>query len=176
MYLHITTGTVSYMKDLLENHSGLLMNAIGQDAILYYEDDKENSIFNSPRTYLTLNSKGMLDDNYPAVVSTIPVANSNRAATSAHLKDLHVALENQNGLLAYRIGETVNDSAFTVITVWASREAYTDFKDTDTYKEYLSSEVLHKFRNEESLFQDYISSKMYLPLKENIEEEYEEDY
>jgi heme-degrading monooxygenase HmoA len=176
MDLHLTTGTVSFLKGILEKHPELLINAIGQDAVLYYEDDNEESLFNSGRDYSILNSEGQLNNDYPLVVSTIPVAHSNRSSTLAHLQDLHFELGKQNGLVAHRIGEAMNRDTFVVVTNWASREAYIDFKDTDTFKEYLSSDVLHKFRNAESLFQDYISSKLYLPLRDNIEEEDEEDY
>lgn len=174
MYLHITTGTVSYLHDIFEKHHGLSMNAIGQDAVLYYEDDTTDTLFNSKRTYNVLCGGGNLNDQYPTVISTIPVAHSSHDSTIGHLKDFHYSLEKQSGLISHRIGELVDGDSFVVITTWASKTAYKDFKDTDSYQKYLKTDVLHKYRNAESLFQDYISSKLYLPLKDNVHIDEEE--
>ena len=53
---------------------------------------------------------------------------------------------------------------------------YNDFKHTDVYEKYLTSESLKSFRNEESLFGDFLSSKLYYNIEDNeyTDEEKEE--
>lgn len=174
MFLHITTGTVSYMKQLNEEHPELLLNAMGQDGILYYEDDNDTSIFNSDRTYQIMDSKGGMSQDYPIVVFTIPIPSGSDLLIS-HLKDLHGELSEVNGLIAHRIGKSTSKESYVVMTHWASKEAFWDFKDTDVYTDFLSTDTLRRFRTLESLFHDYISQKKYLTLDENVEEDDEDE-
>ena len=74
------------------------------------------------------------------------------------------------GVQSHRIGEALGEDAYIVVIQWAQTSTYNDFKQTNSYKNYLSTEALAKYRTAESLFHKSISSKLYLPLKDNEED------
>lgn len=170
MQLHLTTGTLRYLKDIRQEHPEVHIGAMGQDAMLYYEDDKEDSIFNSRHTYNIDHSKGALNAENATSAHFIPIPDNKKGSMHGHIADLESALQNTNGVMAYRIGEAVNDESFVVLIQWAGASTYSDFKHTDDYRSYLSSEALKKFRTAESLFHQSISARFFLPLKDNEED------
>ena len=169
MNLHLTTGTVSYLKSLKEAHPEVNIAAIGHEALLYYEDGSESSVFKTKRTFSLIRSFGVLEENNTTSVHTIPVASDKRGSMTAHLSELYNVLQNVRGVQAVRIGESAEDSAFIALIQWAAASTYNDFKDTEDYSDYLSAKVLKRFRTAESLFQETITSKLYMPLEENVE-------
>lgn len=178
MNLHLTTGTLSYLRGLKEAHPEVNIAAIGQDALLYYEDGEVDSVFKSKRTFSLIKSSGTLDENNTTSVHSIPIAGEKRGNMTAHLSELYRALGSVNGVQSVRIGDSKEDSTFIVLIQWAEASTYNDFKNTDDYSNYLSTKVLKKFRTAESLFQQAITSKLYLPLDENDESadsEYEDE-
>src|SRR5699024_11531901 len=115
-------------------------------------------------------SKGGLDDESSTLAHFIPIPNDKKSTMHGHLSDLVEALENTNGVMAYRTGESLNDESFVVLIQWAAASPYSDFKHTDAYRSYLSSEALKKFRTAESLFHQSISARFFLPQKDNDEQ------
>lgn len=178
MELHLTTGTLRYLKGIKQEHPEVHIGAMGQDAILFYEDDNSDSFFTSRHTYDIQHSKGTLDDENSTSVHFIPIPDNKKGTMHGHLSDLVEALETTNGVMSYRTGEAVNDESFIVMIQWAQATTYSDFKHTDAYHSYLSSEALKKFRTAESLFHQSISSSFFLPLKDNEEhsEEVEDEF
>lgn len=182
MILHITTGTVRYLENLQDKHSGLMMNAVDQDAMLYREDEEESSIFDSASEYEVLYHQGVLSQENTVSTHYIPVSGNGSATILGHLSDLNQKLQNVNGLMAYRIGRALHKDSFIVFMQWADSSTISDFKDTDVYKDYMTTAALKKFRDVGALFQSSVSSKVYLPKEENekrleeIPEEEREDY
>ena len=170
MELHLTTGTLRYLKSIKHEHPEVHIGAMGQDAILFYEDDNDDSFFTSRHTYDIEHSKGGLDDENATSAHFIPIPDNKKSTMHGHLSDLVEALENTNGVMAYRTGESVNDESFVVLIQWAAASTYSDFKHTDAYRSYLSSEALKKFRTAEYLFHQSISARFFLPLKDNDEQ------
>ncbi len=169
MQLHLTTGTLRYLRGVKQEHPEIHIGAMGQDAIVYYEDDKEESFFNSKHTYNINHSKGDLSDENATSVHFIPIPDNKKSTMHGHIADLEGALTNTNGVMSYRIGEAINDDSFVIMIQWPQGSTYSDFKNTDNYKAYLSSEALKKFRTAESLFHQSISARFFLPLKDNEE-------
>lgn len=182
MILYITTGTVSYLTTLQDRHPDLMLNAIGQDAMMYRESEEENPIFESASGYDILYTNGTLSQEVTTAVHYIPVSGSGEASIMGHFSDLNQKLQNVNGLTAFRIGRARHKDSFIVFTQWADSSTITDFKDTDIYEDYLAPGAVKKFRDIGSVFHSSISSKIYLPLEENrkkfedIPEEEREDY
>lgn len=182
MILYITTGTVRYLETLQDRHPDLMLNAVGQDAMLYREGEEENPVFESASEYDILYSHGVMSQENTAAVHYIPVSGSGEASILGHFSDLNQKLQNVKGLTAYRIGRALHKDSFIVFTQWADSSTITDFKDTDIYEDYLAPGAVKKFRDIGSVFHSSISSKTYLPLEENrkkfeeIPEEEREDY
>lgn len=176
MYLHATIGTIDFLSSLQEKHPHVSISARGPEAILYYEDDNEKSIFSTNMTYKILNEQGPLDEELPLSVFYIPAAGDGTHSLRGHLSDLVEELKTVNGLVSYRIGINTHDENYIVLIKWADMSIYDDFKYTSVYEKYLTSESLKSFRNEESLFGDYLSSKIYYNIEANeyTEEEKEE--
>ncbi|GAA3722794.1 hypothetical protein GCM10022378_11050 [Salinicoccus jeotgali] len=175
MNLHLTTGTISYMIDLKKNNEGLNIAAIGKDALLYYESEEKESMFSSRHSYNLSHSTSELDEHSPVSIHFIPVPGDSKGPVHGHLSRLSEVLDNTRGVQFYRIGEALGEDEFIVMIGWAQSSTYYDFKDTDGYSDFLSTDALAKFRTEESLFHKSISSKFYLPLKDN-EEDGEDDF
>lgn len=180
MRLHITTGTLGYMTSMKEKNPRLMMNARDQEAMLYSEDD-DASLFASGYDYEILYSHGSLSEENTIHIQYIPVSGSGNASILGHLSDLNQKLQNIKGLLAYRIGHSDDRDTFIVFTQWPSSSTISDFKNSDVYRDYLTTDVLKKFRDAGAMFHSYSASKIYLPVRENEEElknraENEEDY
>lgn len=169
MQLHLTTGTLLYLKGIKKEHPEVHIGAMGQDAILFYEDDKEDSFFSTRHTYNIEHSKGTLDEDNATSAHFIPIPDNKKGTMQGHIADLEGALQKTNGVMSYRIGEAVNDESFVVLIQWAQGSTYSDFKHTEDYKVFLSSDALKKFRTAESLFHQSISARFFLPLKDNVE-------
>lgn len=176
MYLHATTGTIDFLSSLQEKNPHVSISARGPEAILYYEDNNEDSIFSTNMTYKVLNEQGSLDEELPLSMFYVPAAGDGTHSLRGHLSDLAEELKAVNGVVSYRIGINTRDENYIVLIKWADMSIYNDFKHTDVYEKYLTSESLKKFRNEESLFGDYLSSKIYYNIDDNeyTEEEKEE--
>ena len=176
MYLHATTGTTDFLSSLQEKHPHVSISARGTEAILYYEDDKKMSIFSTNMTYEILYEQGSLDEELPLSIFYIPAAGDGTYSLRGHLSDLVEELRTINGLVSHRVGINSSDENYVVLLKWADLNIYDDFKHTDVYENYLTSESLKKFRNEESLFGNYLSSKIYYNIEDNeyTDEEKEE--
>lgn len=176
MYLHATTGTIGFLSSLQEKNPHVSISARGPEAILYYEDDTKKSIFSTNMTYEVLNEQGALDEDLPLSMFYIPAAGDGTHSLRGHLSDLAEELRAVNGVVSYRIGLNTRDENYIVLIKWADMSIYNDFKHTDVYEKYLTNESLKKFRNEESMFGDYLSSKLYYTIDDNeyTEEEKEE--
>ncbi|MCG1009432.1 hypothetical protein J4760_05150 [Salinicoccus sp. ID82-1] len=166
MKLHLTTGTITYMQSLARKHSGVSIAAMGQDAVLYYESDSNDSIFSSRQSYDLINSSGPLEDS-PTSIHYIPIPGENKDPMYSHLAEVNDILSDTNGVLAYRIGEALAGDGFIVFIQWAKTSTYNDFKQTNSYRNYLTAEALSKYRTAEALFHKSISARLYLPLKDN---------
>ena len=176
MYLHATTGTLDYLSSLQKNNPHVSISARGPEAILYYEDSNEKSIFSTNMTYKILNEQGSLDKELPLSMFYIPAAGDGTYSLRGHLSDLSEELKAANGVVSFRTGLNISDENYIVLIKWADMSIYNDFKHTDVYKKYLTSDALKKFRNEESLFGDFLSWKTYYNIDDNeyTEEEKEE--
>ncbi|MFC3418492.1 hypothetical protein ACFOLA_03120 [Salinicoccus hispanicus] len=167
MILHVTTGTITYMQNLKAKHADVNLAAMGQDAVLYYENDSSDSIFSSRQSYEIDNTSGELQEDRPTSIHFIPVPGNRKEPMYGHLADINEIMENTNGVMSYRIGESLSEDGFIVLIQWARTSTYNDFKQTNSYKNYLTAEALGKYRTAESLFHKSVSSKLYLPLKDN---------
>ena len=175
MYLHTTSGTIDYLSTLQDKHPQISISARGPEAVLYYEDDAEESIFSANINYEILNSQGALDEDLPMSVFYIPAAGEGTHSLRGHLYDLAEELRAINGLVSYRVGINTRDENYVVMMKWADISIYNDFKHTDVFDKYLSSAALKKFRNLESLFGDFLSSKVYYSLEDNAYTEEDEE-
>ena len=176
MYLHATTGTIDFMTSLQEKNPHVSISARGPEAILYYEDNNESSIFSTNMTYEVLNEQGSLDEALPVSMYYIPAAGDGTHSLRGHLSDLASELRNVNGVVSFRVGINTRDENYLVLIKWADMPIYNDFKHTDVYEKYLTSDALKNFCNEESLFGDFLSSKLYYNIEDNeyTDEEKEE--
>lgn len=176
MYLHLTTGTLDYLTSLHEKYDNTSISSRGTDAILYYEDDNEDSVFTTKMTYEVIENSGELDADGPMTMYYIPSAGTGFSSLRAHVTDLANELSQLNGVLAYRFGVNEEKETYMILVKWADLSIHDDFKYTDVHEQYLTTEALKKFRTEESLFGDYLSSKTYYTINENVfsEEEKEE--
>lgn len=164
------------MTSLQEKNPHVSISARGPEAILYYEDNNEKSIFSTNMTYEVLNEQGSLDEELPLSMYYIPAAGDGTHSLRGHLSDLAEKLRTVNGVVSYRVGINTRDENYLVLIKWADMSIYNDFKHTDVYEKYLTSESLKSFRNEESLFGDFLSSKLYYNIENNeyTDEEKEE--
>lgn len=181
MRLHITTGTLGYMTSMKGKDSRLMMNARDHEALLYSEDE-EKSVFASGYDYELLHSHGPLSEENTVYVQYIPVSGSGNASILGHLSDLNQKLKDIKGLLAYRIGHSDDRDTFIIFTQWPGKSTISDFKSSDVFNDYLTPDVLKRFRDAGAMFHSYSASKIYLPAEENEEnleklpEEDKEDY
>lgn len=176
MYLHITTGTLNYLEDLQEKYPQTSLNAKGTDAVLFYEDNQVESVFATKKTYEVLYQEGELNGESPITIFYIPSAGDGFQALRMHLSDLTDQLQEMNGILSYRLAVNDKSETYVLFIKWADLLVHDDFKYTDAFKKYLTHDALKRFRNEESLFGDYLSSKTYYSVDDNefTEEEKEE--
>lgn len=176
LYLHLTTGTLDYLTSLHEKYDQTSISSRGTDAILYYEDNNEDSVFSTKMTYEIFKNMGGLDADGPMTMYYIPSAGDGFHSLRAHVLDLAKALADINGVLAYRVGVNEKKETYMILIKWADLSIYDDFKYTDIHEQYLTTEALKKFRTEESLFGDFLSSKTYYTINENVfsDEEKEE--
>ncbi len=180
MKLHITTGTLGYMASMKEKNPSLMMNARDREAMLYIEDE-EAAVFASGYDYEILHSHGSLSEDHTIYVQYIPVSGSGNISILGHLSDLNQKLQNIRGLQAYRIGQSDDEGTFIVFTQWPGKSTISDFKSSDAYRDYLTTDVLKRFRDAGAMFHSFSASKIYLPADENEKElsertEDEEDY
>ncbi|MFC3388081.1 hypothetical protein ACFOU0_05770 [Salinicoccus sesuvii] len=159
------------MQQLKSKHPDINLGAIGQDAVLYYEDNSNDSIFSSKQSYNLDKTSSDLDEDRPTSIHFIPIPGTRKEPMYGHLAEIHEILNETKGVMAYRIGESLSEEGFIVLTQWAKTSTYNDFKQTNNYKNYFTAEALNKHRTAEALFHKSVSSKLYLPLKDNAAEE-----
>src|SRR5699024_12352954 len=102
---------------------------------------------------------GAPDEELPLATVEIAAAGDGNYSLRGDLSDLSEELKAANGVVSFRTGLNISDENYIVLIKWADMSIYNDFKHTDVYKKYLTSDALKKFRNEESLFDDFLSSK-----------------
>ncbi|CAD2079076.1 hypothetical protein [Phocicoccus pinnipedialis] len=178
MYIHSTTGTINYLDTIFKEHDNLYFQANGENAVLYYEDSNNESMFKTKRSYKVINSMGELNDKLPLAVYHIPAYGTGKSTIISHLSDFAEKLKQARGLNAFRISQNIDGENYLVLLSFVELSAYHDFKDSDTFKNYLTMDVLKQFQNIEAMFQDYISTKLYFSLHEYREQmnELEDNY
>lgn len=178
MYIHSTTGTINYLESIYKEHDNLHIQANGENAVLFYEDDNKESMFKLKRSYKVIDSVEELNDKLPLAVYHIPAYGTGRSTIISHLSDFAEKLKDVRGLNAFRIAQNVDEGNYLLLLNFVELSAYHDFKDSDTFKNYLTMDVLKKFQNIEGMFQDYISAKLYFSLHDYREKikELEDNY
>lgn len=175
MYFHKTNGTVDYLESLKEKYPNAHLQANPNTGILYYEDNEAKSAFETEQSYEIVDSKGDLSEDHPTYTVHIPAYGIGKSTIISHLSDFRSELDNVKGVKSYRIARKLDQDSYLVIVTFTSIDAYHDFKQTDTFKNYLTQDVLKKFQNEESMFQDFATSQLYFTVKE-VEQDEEDEF
>lgn len=135
MYIYITVGTYDYLKALKEKHPQERIAIMQNDdtALLLHETDGD-TVFNEPRKYEILDSKGTIETSGFVVFNHIPVTDEGRPLFEYRFKNRPKHVENVPGFQAIRVLRPLTLNTYIILTAWENAEAFTNWKNSDSFK------------------------------------------
>jgi heme-degrading monooxygenase HmoA len=131
MKLYITYGTVDYLAKLLKKHPDkkLRLMANNDTAVLLHET-KDASIFNAPKKYDVLDSKGELSNGSYAVFNNIPVSFEGRPLYEKRFSDRARLIEKQPGFSAIRVLRPDKNDTYIILTLWKNEQSFNTWHES----------------------------------------------
>ncbi|MDQ0217599.1 antibiotic biosynthesis monooxygenase [Peribacillus cavernae] len=146
MNIYMTTGTYEFLKPKKEKHQEenmfLMQNA--ENSLLLHETNGK-TVFNSPRSFEVIDSKGEIKNDGFVVMNNIPVTEEGRPLFEYRFKNRAGMIEKEPGFIAIRVLRPVNSDTYVIFTEW---ESQSDFKNWQTST---SFQQAHKKPNMETV-------------------------
>ncbi|GAA0596355.1 hypothetical protein GCM10009001_10560 [Virgibacillus siamensis] len=136
MNAFMTKGTFDFLKKLKDKHPDLelfYMNGEGS-TLVYYESDKKKSIFASGRDFEAILQKGQIKKKGYVVMNNIPVTEEGTAVFEENFRNRQQHVDSFAGFQAFRLLRPQKGNQYVVLTQWASKEDFEDWKNSDQFK------------------------------------------
>ncbi|MGE8205145.1 antibiotic biosynthesis monooxygenase family protein [Heyndrickxia sp. NPDC080065] len=153
MNFYITTGTYDFLEKIFNKYKDekiiLMQNA--QNSLLIHETEKK-SIFGAPRKYEVLDRNGELENCGFVVFYNIPISDEGKPVFEYGYKNKKHLIENAFGNTASRLLKPKKGDTYIIFTMWKDEKDYKRWKNTDSYKTFISEHKTENPLSSNSLF------------------------
>ncbi|SFA81692.1 Heme-degrading monooxygenase HmoA [Lentibacillus halodurans] len=136
MNAYMTNGTLDFLKKLPDKHPDIDFYFMRESAstLVYYEGNGK-SIFASGRAYEILIENGTVRSEGFVVMNNIPVADEGKATFEDKFKQRQQNVESMPGFQAFRLLRPKKGNTYIVMTQWASKADFENWKKSDQFKQ-----------------------------------------
>lgn len=139
MYAHMTTGTFSFLKTLINKDTSIspLFMQQGLNTTAYYESNSKKSTFSTGRSYEIIYQVGHLKQEGYITLDNIPVTDDSIKSFEMQFKDDFIPAFSMPGFVGYRLLKPLRGNMYTLLYAWESERYYKYWKESDEYKIFL---------------------------------------
>jgi len=170
MNFYITTGTMTFMKTVVEkNKNEPIIMAHGQGTTILFHESEKKSVFASPRSYEVIASSGQLALKGYFALNHVPVTDEGAPIFEHRFASRANAVDNEYGFIAFRLLRPIGSNTYVVLTQWTDAGAYNRWKNSSSFSQAHKQDpgVVEKLNIYSSA--SYVST--YQTEKDNEEEE-----
>lgn len=131
----MTNGTIDFLLKMEKKYEELGLKLMENNAggLLYYEHPTEE-IFQAGRKFAILEDAGSILETGYVVMNNIPVDEESRALFEDRFKRRKRTVEAMSGFQAFRVLRPYKGSTYVVLTQWASKKDFEDWKSSDVFQ------------------------------------------
>ncbi|MCM3739561.1 antibiotic biosynthesis monooxygenase [Oceanobacillus luteolus] len=143
MKAHMTKGTIDFLQKLAEKNpdQNIKLMQSNEGGLAYYEHNPKK-LFQSGRTFEILEETGVILQNGYVVMNNIPVAEESQPIFEDRFKKRKQAVENMPGFQAFRLLRPEKGEIYVVLTQWATKKHFEDWKASDVFSEAHKNEAV----------------------------------
>lgn len=136
MNIYMTTGTYEFLKTKKDKHGQermfLMQNP--ENSLLLHETNGK-TVFNSPRKFEVIDSRGeILEDGF-VVMNNIPVTEEGRPVFEYRFKNRAGMVEREPGFIAIRVLRPLNSDTYVIFTEWESQIAFKNWQASSSFQQ-----------------------------------------
>ncbi|WP_462408920.1 antibiotic biosynthesis monooxygenase family protein [Neobacillus sp. Marseille-QA0830] len=132
MNVYLTTGTIEYLKKIMEKHPEEKLVAMeNADGALLIHETKRETVFKLPRRYEAIESRGELAKEGLVVMNHIPVTDEGRPLFEHKMKLQNWLFENEPGLLALRCLRPIASKTYIILTIWEKEASFEKWQSSN---------------------------------------------
>src|SRR5690625_63302 len=138
MWGFMTTGTISFLKQLTKKHETIDFSFMKSEGatLVYYESEKKKSIFVSGRAYRILYDFKALEKNGFVVMDHIPVVDDGKDIFESKVKEFLPTITRAYGIQTIRFFKPNKSDTYCIMTQWKSENAYETFLQSSMHDFY----------------------------------------
>jgi heme oxygenase (mycobilin-producing) len=141
VYSYITSVTPEFMELLQKkfiNENITLM--FGKDEGLLYHETSEKSVFQVPRKYEVVDSKGSIPEKGFALFHYIPTTKDFRPNFEHQLLNRPRVIDTAYGFFAVRVLRPLKGNTYLIITIWLDRDCLEKCQENEAIMEKMGKE------------------------------------
>ena len=136
MNIYLASGTIDYMRRLLNKHKEQNMILVqNNDTAIIIHETEGKTVFSSPRKYVVLEASGTLPAAGMVVLQHIPVVDEEKQSFEYGMKNRQRLTENQPGFLAFRFLRPLQLNTYVILTAWRDQAAFEKWKSSSSFAE-----------------------------------------
>ena len=125
MKLHLTSGTPEFMKSVKDKYPQeniYILHGAGNSVLIHETTGK--SVFQVPRSYEILDSKGQFAEKGYYVLHHIPLSDEGKPIFEFKFSNLSDTVENEPGFHALRVLKPLKSDTYIILTEWSGPSSY----------------------------------------------------
>ncbi|WHY78911.1 antibiotic biosynthesis monooxygenase [Neobacillus sp. WH10] len=136
MHVYLTTGTFDFLKRIESKYPNeVMVTMVNENGALLLHETIGGTAFKEPRRYEVLESIGEIQKEGFAVMNNIPVKDEGRPLFEHQFKNQVQNIENEPGLIAFRLLRPLSSNTYVILTVWENEAYHQKWKKSDTFFE-----------------------------------------
>ena len=131
----MTNGTLEHLEKIAKNHPEINLYFMrNQTAAVAYYEDTDTPIFDEPRGYDIIVTKGTLQLEGYVVMQHIPVSDDGKPIFETEYKDQAEKIKAQPGVYALRVLRPLRGNTYVVLIQWKNEAYYQAWFKADMLK------------------------------------------
>lgn len=125
MKLYMTSGTPEYMQSIKDKHPNedlYILHGAGNSVLIHETAGK--SIFQVPRIYEILESRGNFSENGYFVLQHIPVSDEGKPIFEYQYTNLSPTVKSEPGFIALRVLKPLKSDTYIILSEWNGPNSY----------------------------------------------------
>lgn len=163
-YIHTTTGTPEFMKQLQKKYANEDMHVLyGASSTLLLHETEGKTKFETPRTYEVLASYGNFEEHGYFYFYHIPVSDEGRPVFEHEAMKLTQTTSGEPGLFALRVLKPIKADTYLILSQWSGPSSYEQWLKHNPVQ-------LEKLASTQNIFTSASYTHAYRTKKEEAEE------
>jgi len=132
MFASMTTGTVKFLKNLIETHPkvNIYIMKHGGTALVYYEHKKKKSIFVSGKSYSVIKQYGQVQQIGFVSMHHVPVMEDVKAIFEEKISSPLAKMKQVTGVSAIRLLQPIKNNTYVIFIIWNSEKSFQQWERT----------------------------------------------